>query len=425
MNSIAPYPLPEMATVRQRLYSAPIADASAAVSQTFSTVPIADRTGAGDTVAVAVGSRGIDHLTEVMRQCIRELKDHGLKPFIVPAMGSHGGGTADGQITVLSHLGITEAAMGAPIRADMATVSMGRIQGDVRLYGAKDAYDADHLVVINRVKPHTKFSAPIESGICKMLTIGLGKVDGATEFHRSAVHHGFGIIPEGASAIAETGNFLFGLALLEDGHGRLAEVSAVSPEGLVVEETQLLQKAATWMARIPFEPLDVLVVDVIGKHISGIGMDSNVTGRHRDVTGDFFTSPCVKRIFVRDLAPESDGNANGIGLADVTTRRLVEAMDMEKTYVNATAAISLEKAAIPMHFDSDRRALEVCIRTAGCEDGRLARVVRIRDTKHLETLMVSRALEPDLEDHPEVDRIGPWEMPDFNGDGNLAGFLDV
>jgi len=424
MTPIAPVQIPEMALVRQKLYSAPIADLSAAVSQACATVPIADRTTAGDTVAVAVGSRGIDRLAEVVRRCIQALKDHGLRPILVPAMGSHGGGTADGQVAVLSHLGISEESMGVPISAHMETVSLGRIHDDVRLFHAKSVIEADHLVVINRIKPHTKFSAPIESGICKMLTIGLGKVDGATEFHRSAIQHGFGIIQAGASAVVEKGNFLFGLALLEDGHGRLAEISAVAPDVLVAEETQLLQKAYTWMARIPFAPLDVLVVDMIGKNISGIGMDSKVTGRHRDVTGDFFTSPHIKRIFVRDLAPESDGNANGIGLADVTTRRLVEAIDFQKTYVNAVAAISPEKAAIPMHFDSDRQALEVCMHTAGHEDGRLTRIVRIRDTKSLETMMVSRALEPELEDHPEVDRIGPWEVPIRRGEDHLVGFRE-
>ncbi|CAB5147282.1 Iron-sulfur cluster-binding protein [Olavius algarvensis associated proteobacterium Delta 3] len=417
--------LPEMAAVRQRLYSAPVLDVPAAVSRTVSTVPLAARTTVGDTVAVAVGSRGIDRLAEVVHQCIQGLKDHGLRPFLVPAMGSHGGGTADGQRAILSHLGITEEAMGAPLCSDMEAISLGRIRGDVHLFCAKDAIEADHLVVINRVKPHTKFSAPIESGICKMLTIGLGKVHGATEFHRSAIRHGFGIIQEGAVAVVEKGNFLFGLALIEDGYSRLAEVSAVSPEGLIAEESQLLRHAYEWMARIPFDPLDVLVVDVIGKNISGIGMDSNVTGRHRDVTGDFFTSPHIKRIFVRDLAPESDGNANGIGLADVTTRRLVDAIDVQKTYVNAIAAISPEKAAIPMHFESDRQAIEACIRTAGYEGGRKARIVRIRDTKSLETMMVSRALASEIEDHSGMDRIGPWKRPGFDGEGNLLKFGGV
>jgi len=419
------FQFPEMAAVRQRLYSAPIAHVPDAVSKALSTISFADRTQTGDTVAVAVGSRGIDRLPEVVGQCIQGLRDHGLRPFLVPAMGSHGGGTSDGQRAVLSHLGITEGRMGAPVYANMDTLSLGRIKGDVDLFCAKDAVDADHLVVINRIKPHTKFSAPIESGICKMLTIGMGKVDGATEFHRCAVRHGFGIIQEGAAKIVEKGNFLFGLALIEDGHGQLAEVSAVSPEGLIAEESRLLRKAYQWMARIPFEPLDVLVVDVIGKNISGIGMDSNVTGRHRDVTGDFFTSPHIKRIFVRDLSPESDGNANGIGLADITTHRLVKAMDVEKTYINSIAAISPEKAAIPMNFESDRQAMEVCIRTAGYEDGRRSRIVRIRDTKSLETMMVSRALESEIEDHPDLERISSWGTPIFDGEGNLAGLKDA
>jgi len=422
MIPTATFQFPEMATVHQRLYSAPTIDIPDAVTRALSTVSLAERTRPGGTVAVAVGSRGIDRLEEVVGRCIQGLRDHGLRPFLVPAMGSHGGGTSEGQKAILSHLGITEDRVGAPVHTNMETLSVGRVKDDVTLFCAKDAVEADHLVVINRVKPHTKFSAPIESGICKMLTIGLGKVDGATEFHRCAIRHGFGTIQEGAVAVVENGNFLLGLALIEDGHGQLAEVSAMSPEGLIAEESRLLQKASRWMGRIPVEPLDVLVVDMIGKNISGIGMDSNVTGRHRDVTGDFFTSPHVKRIFVRDLSPESDGNANGIGLADVTTRRLVNAMDVEKTYVNSIAAISPEKAAIPMHFDSDRQALEVCIRTAGLKDGRQARIVRIRDTKSLEHLIVSRALASDIENHPNLDVIGPWKTPGFDRKGNLPRF---
>lgn len=419
MNNTKPLKYPDMTDVRQKLHASKIKDMPAALLSTFSILPVADMTRPGQTVALAVGSRGINRIDNVVYHCLQFLKDKGLKPFIVPAMGSHGGGTANGQTAVLAKLGITESSMGVPILADMDVVQVGRLSNDLKIFFSKKALEADHIIVINRIKPHTKFRADIESGLCKMLTIGLGKTEGASEFHRCAVKHTFKIIEDAARLIINQGRITFGLALLEDGYGKLAHVEAILPPSFIEREKILLKDATAMMGHIPFDHLDILIVDFIGKDISGIGMDSNITGRHRDIVGDFYTSPHVKRIFVRDLSPASDGNANGIGLADVTTKRLVDVLDLQKTYANALAAISPEKAAIPIYFDSDRESLDACARTIGLDFMAKARVVRIKDTASLEFLQVSKALEPEILSNSNLEQITPWEPLRFDIDDNL------
>ena len=382
------------------------------------------RVAVGVSVAISVGSRGISRLDEVVHQTLRLLEQGGLKPYIVPAMGSHGGATAGGQRQVLEKLGISESAMGVPIAAEMDTDCIGRLKDGTNIYFARQALKADHLVVVNRVKLHTKFRAPIESGICKMLTIGLGKAEGAAEFHRRAVHSSFGIIEDGARMVLAQGNILFGVALLEDGCGQLSRIETLGPGEAVEAEKKLLIAASAMMGRIPLENIDVLVVDQIGKDISGIGMDSNVTGRHRDLVGDFYAAPFVKRIFVRELTPATEGNANGIGLADATTRRLAAAVDREKTYKNAITAISPEKAAIPICFETDRQAVSACIRTAGVADPQKTRLVRIRNTKSLEVMQVSAAFAADIESNSKIALLTPWQPMGFDEKGNLPPLAD-
>ena len=419
MNHTAPINFPDTAIVKQALAASPIKDIPAAVMSSFAKLPFLDTSKTGKTVAVAVGSRGISHIDRIVYHCLEFLKDRDLNPFIVPAMGSHGGATAEGQKAVLAKLGITPSTMGVPIHSEMDVVLLEKLNNRLNLYFSKRALEADHIIVINRVKPHTKFRADIESGLCKMLTIGLGKTAGATEFHQRAIKHSFSIIEEAAHVIIPRLNLLFGIALLEDGYGDLSRVEAILPSSIIRREKKLLQESSSMMGRIPFDGLDILIIDYLGKDISGIGMDANVTGRHRDIVGDFSISPHVKRIFVRDLSPASDGNANGIGLADVTTKRFVEAMDRQKTYVNSLAAISPEKAAIPVYFDTDRQSMEACARTIGTSSMEKVRIVRIKDTSSLQFLQVSKALEPDILSNPHMERITPWEPFQFDENDNL------
>ena len=413
---------PDTTVIRQQLVRAPIAGIAAHLQPAVGTLLQRRPLRSGQTVAVGVGSRGINRLDEVVHQTLRLLEKGGLQPVIVPAMGSHGGATAQGQRQVLEKLGISESSMGVPVAAEMETDCLGRLEDGTKIHWARRVLKADHLVIINRVKPHTKFRAAIESGLCKMLTIGLGKAEGAAEMHRRAIHSGFGIIEDAARVILGQGSVLFGVALLEDGCGQLSRVEVVAPDRWIETEKELLQEATAMMGRIPLEHIDVLVVDQIGKDISGIGMDSNVTGRHRDLVGDFSGAPFVKRIFVRDLTAATEGNANGIGLADATTRRLAAAVDREKTYKNAITAISPEKAAIPICFDTDREALSVCIRTAGVADPRRARLVRIRSTKHLEEMQVSQAFAEEIEANPKLEKLSAWRSLAFDSKGNLQPF---
>lgn len=415
------FPMPLVALYRQSLQTAPLADPCGSLIRALKPL-VAASVRPGERVAIAVGSRGIGSLAKLVKTAVGVFRDAGAFPLVVPAMGSHGGGTGQGQREVLAGLGITETAVGAPVEAQEETVALDP-SGAPRILFSRSALNADHLVVINRVKPHTKFRAPIESGLCKMLTIGLGNRAGAVDYHQTAVATGFGIIEASARKILQRVNLLCGIALIEDAQGNLAHLKALPPHGLIEEEKALLRRAAGLMARIPIDGIDILVVDHIGKDISGIGMDSNVTGRHRDITGDFFEHPHVRRIFVRDLSPGADGNGNGIGLADFTTRRLLDALDMEKTRVNALAAISPEKAALPMAFDTDRRALEACFRTCGRASAQDARLVRIRSTRDLAVLVMSRAMAADAESIPELVRIGPWQPLAFDAAGNLSPML--
>ncbi len=417
---------PEMAFVRQKFVVSGISDISATVQASFKAIPsgiMASQSEKGESVAVAVGSRNIDNLDLVVDQCLRFLEQRGFKPFIVPAMGSHGGATADGQKSVLAKYGITEEKMKVPIVTDMAVCCVAEHPSGLKIFISKAALAADHIVIINRIKPHTKFKADIESGLCKMMTVGLGKDPGASEFHRYAVDHSFSIIEDAAEILLKKINILFGVALLEDGYGKLAHIEAILPDQLIRQEKILLKKAFHMMGSIPFDFLDILIIDQFGKDISGIGMDSTITGRHRDIVGDIKIAPNAKRIFVRDLSPGSDGNANGIGLADFTTRRLVDRIDMEKTYVNAITAISPEKAAIPIHFDSDKKCLDACARTTGIVEFNDLRVVRIKNTASLKYMQVSRSLEAEVRENSNMSLATPWQPFTFNESGNLSVFF--
>jgi hypothetical protein len=414
---------PKMAFVRQSLVSREIADIPEAFGAAMIPAAKSLKSGNGASVAVCVGSRHINRLDELVFQCVRFLEENGFRPFIVPAMGSHGGATPDGQKAVLAGFNVTEDTMKAPIAVEMGTQAVDALGADLPLYVATDALAADYIVPINRIKPHTKFSGAIESGLCKMLTIGLGKADGAAAFHRAAVTRGFGIIEQAAEKVLSHLNILFGVGVLEDGCGRLSSIDVLMPEAIIEREKALLVEAKQMMPGIPFDSIDILIIDQIGKDISGIGMDSNVTGRHRDIVGDFYTKPHVKRIFVRELSPASDGNANGIGLADVTTRRLADAVDWQKTFVNAVAAVSPEKAALPMHFETDRECLTACAQTTGIAEPADLRIVRIRHTGNLSYLQVSNSLASEIQSTPALERISEWGPLAFDVSDNLEDFI--
>jgi hypothetical protein len=366
----------------------------------------------GRQVAVALGSRGIDRIALVARALIDWLRERGAEPFVIPAMGSHGGATPEGQLELLESYGITSDLMGAPVRAEMGTDDVGKTTSGIPVRVSQVARAADAVVLVNRIKPHTDFeSTTLGSGLLKMAAIGLGKIDGASACHAAAARLGY------ETALGEVGDAVlarmprvYGVGLLEDGTHRLARIAVLRGHQFAREEPALLQQARAWMPVLPFADVDVLVVDAIGKNVSGAGMDPNVIGRGVHGERMLMCRSTVRVIYARDLTPESHGNATGIGLADVVSTRLVAAMDPTITYTNALAAMKIVPVRIPFHFATDAECLRAAFRLAGV-DPDSARVVRIRDTLALEFLSASEAYLPDINGRDDLEVIGgpePW-----------------
>lgn len=382
--------LPPVCEVRQRFDVLSPVDTAACLEAGWPGV--APRVAAlphGARVAVAVGSRGIADLLPVVRGVVARLRAAGCAPFVVPAMGSHGGSTARGQTLVLQSLGVDEAGVGAPVLATMDVVTLGEADG-IPLFLDRCAAEADGIVLINRVKPHTDFVGPIESGLMKMLVIGLGNQAGADYYHRLGVVRGLqDTIPVAARGLLARTNVVFGVALVESEEHRIAALRVVPPERIEATEMELLNLARQHLPRLPLDDIDLLIVDEMGKDVSGGGLDPNVVGRAGTTWGVRRERPRISRIFVRSLTPHSRGNAAGLGLVDAVTTRLVDQIDYEATAVGALTACCPEDTKIPMVFASDRvaiRSLLTTVRPATREDLRL---VLIRNTRDLATLWVS------------------------------------
>ncbi len=375
----------------------------------------------GDRVAVGVGSRGIDRIGPMVRGFCRVVADAGLRPFLLPAMGSHGGATAHGQTAVLEALGMGETATGFPVRSDMAAERIGTAMGDVPVYFAREALAAQHAVCINRVKPHTKFKAPVESGIAKMLCVGMGKHDGALSFHRWAIRYGFHpLLVEMGRIVLNRTNFRFAVAVVEDERDRVCHVEAVDSHAVPQREPFLLEMAKARFPRLPVDELDVLVVDRIGKEISGAGMDPNVTGRAFDLgESDFSGVLKARRVAVLDLTPETGGNGIGLGCADIITERAFRTLDYDKTLMNALTSLSLRKAFIPVRMPDDRKATQACFSTLGPVAPEAVRAAVIRDTRHVFDFLASPALAMEL-DGAEGVTVGEAAPLAFDASGRLS-----
>jgi hypothetical protein len=413
--------LPPWALVRQRMDPAEVADVAAAVKAALDSVR--DAIAPGSRVCLAVGSRGIDRIDEVVRAAVSWARSAGAEVFVVPAMGSHGGASPEGQLEVLASYGMTPESIGCEIRSSMDTVELGEVRPGVPVFVDRNALEgADVIVPINRVKPHTDFTGEVESGLMKMIAIGLGKQHGADTLHRQgfAVFHD--LIPQTAEFTLARAKIPFGLALIENGYAHLAHIEAVAAAHMARRERELLVFARDLMPRLPFSQIDVLVLDAIGKDISGLGMDSNVVGRY--YKGPTGVGPSIQRIVVRDLTAATEGNAVGIGMADVVLRRAVEKMDAHKTYMNSITAKTPEGARVPLTVDTDRQALSVavasCIKIAPPD----ARIVRIRDTKHLGLLYVSQAAIEEVLATGLCEIVRPLEEIEFDRDGMLASSME-
>ena len=410
--------LPKMIRVRQTFPRPRVVDIPTAVTQTLGAAAL--RVKPGDTVAVGAGSRGIANIDVIVGATVRWLKDLGARPFVFPAMGSHGGGTAEGQLSVLDHYGITEATMGCPVRATMDVVQVGEALG-LPVWLDKLAAEADWIGIVNRVKPHTDFKGSIESGLFKMMTIGLGKHKGAIQYHRANIHHGYEtvITSVGREMLAKA-RIGFGVGIVENGYDETAVVEAFAPEALESGERRLLKSAREWMARLPFSPIDVLIVEEMGKNISGSGMDTNVIGRPSNPHEPFPNDPKILWIVTLDLTEESYGNAVGIGNADFTTRRLVDKIDMKPTLINAITACAPGGAKVPATFDTDREAVETALSCIGLTSPDKARVIRIKNTLMLGQIDVSEAYAAEIAKRPDLTPIGDASPLPFDAAGRIV-----
>ncbi|MBC7109941.1 MAG: DUF2088 domain-containing protein [Archaeoglobi archaeon] len=396
------YEFPRMAKVRQKIEAPKLEDFVSEIRNELRRAGIQELVKPGAEICITAGSRGIANIPEIIATVVDEVKKCGGKPFIIPAMGSHGGGTPKGQIEVLEHLGITPETVGAPIRATMEVVEIGRLENGTPVYIDKYAAQSDGIIVVGRVKPHTDFKDRIESGLMKMMVIGLGKQKGAEMIHRYQAEGYHKLLPEAAKLIMKNSPVILGLAVVENARHEIAIVRALRPEEIEEEEPKLLEKAKDLMARIPFKEIDVLIVDEMGKNISGTGMDTNVTGRFW-VPGEHEPrAPKIKRIVVLDLTEETYGSAVGIGLADLTTQKLVSKIDYQATFLNALTAGWPETAKIPPFLPSDRDAIAVALQLCGPVDPKDAKVVRIKNTLELEEFWISESLIKLVKEDPEL-----------------------
>ncbi len=384
---------PRIFRVRQKFDFPQIDDVPGEVRRQLERLELHRRVSPGQSVAVTGGSRGIAQIAVILRAVVEHLRALGASPFIVPAMGSHGGGTAQGQREVLESYGITETSVGCPIRAGMETVVVCQTAEGFPVHFDRYAYEADHVVVVNRVKPHTRFVGDLESGLMKMLLIGLGKCAGATVYHRAIQDYSFGqIIRSVAGEVIARCRILAGLAIVENGHDQTARIEAVRPEEFASRERHLLTLARQWMARLPFDRVDLLLIDRIGKNLSGTGLDTNVVGRkfddHKAIDGEL---PKVKLIAVRGLTPETHGNAVGLGIAEFCRSRVLRQTDMAAMRLNAIVAGHISAAMLPLDYETDAEILDLALGSIGLAEPPDARLLWIRDTLDLAEVECSTA----------------------------------
>jgi hypothetical protein len=381
-----------------------LADVRAEARRQLEQSGFAARLQPGARVAIGVGSRGIANIAAIVQSVVQYWRDHGIGPFIFPAMGSHGAATPEGQADVLAHFGITEQSMGCPILSRLEVVSLGETDEGIEVFMDAAAHGADAVMIVGRVKWHTNFNGRLESGLMKMMAIGLGKFAGAQKYHTHAQRIGLEhVIRAAGRRVLQSGKMIGGLAIIEDAHHNTAKLDAVPAECMEPREEENLALAKSWMPRLPCD-LDVLIVDEMGKNISGTGMDAKVVNRGPASEYNPWPGlPSIRRIFVRDLDPRSHGNAVGIGMADATTDRLVRHVDWEPTRVNALSSGNTSRIRVPAHFASDRDGLRWVAATAGKLDPAQVTYGWIRNTLDLDRLAISPNLRARIEESPQIE----------------------
>ncbi|MEH7436651.1 lactate racemase domain-containing protein [Neobacillus drentensis] len=410
---------PHVVKIRQRFHGPVVEDIDTEIAHQLSKVELSKQVKPGMRIAITAGSRGIANIAVIIRACANELKKLGAQPFIIPTMGSHGGATAEGQVEVLHSLGITEEFCGAPILSSMEVVQVGKTPEGMPVHIDKNAWEADGILLMGRVKVHTDFKSPIgiESGLMKMAAIGLGKHKQALLIHSYGVHGIRDIMPEVAKVLLEKTKILSGVAIIENAFEQTAILEAIPTASIPQREKELLAESAALMPKLPVEDIDVLVVDEIGKNYSGTGMDTNIIGRIRILGVQEPTAPKIKYIVASNVSEESHGNALGIGLADLTTRRLFDQVDHQKMNENVITSTFLHRAMIPIVLENDRDAIEAAMRANWGIEPEKTRFIRIPNTLHLEYMYVSEALLPEITGLDHIELIGEPEEMVFDENG--------
>ena len=411
-----PIPIPRVAGVSQKFDRPRMDDSGGALKQILNTSGVLESVFPKMEIAIAVGSRGISNQPVLVKLIAEALREKGVRPFLVPAMGSHGGATADGQKKTLEDLGFGEDKIGVPIRSSMETVRVGTSENGLPVHVDKNAHEADGIVIINRIKPHTSFRGPYESGLMKMIAIGLGKQKGAEICHELGIERIAENFPAIARVTIEKENILFAIGLLENAYHETCRVELLRKEEIETEEPKLQEAAKRLLPKLHFTDIDVLVIDEIGKNISGTGFDTNVVGRYH--TPGCSGGPNVTRLVILNVTDETHGNANGLGIADFTTRRIFDQFSFENTYPNALTSTVLPSVKIPMVLETDLLAIKAAIKTCNILDKRNVRLIRIKNTNEIERIEVSESMLDGVRDNPYLSIETDLYPLALNDDGN-------
>ncbi len=413
--------LPQIFRVRQSFEGPRLDDAPDEVEAQLAGLNLGEKVSPGQSVAITAGSRGITDIDKIIRAIVQHFIGLGAKPFVVPAMGSHGGGTAEGQRKVIESYGITEEFIGCPIRAGMETVIVCKTDEGIPVHFDRHAFEADHVVVCGRVKPHTHFTGAVESGLMKMMLIGLGKCEGANTYHRAIHDYSFDqIVRSVAGRLFEKCNILAGVAIVENAYDQTARIDAVPATQFETREAELLVAAKKWMPRLPFEQVDVLLIDRMGKNISGVGFDANIVGRksndHKAVDGEV---PNVKRIAVRGLTPETHGNAVGIGMAEFCRSQLLRETDFQAVRLNALVSGHVSAGMIPLDYETDREILDAALATVGLAELPDKKLLWIADTLHLAEVECSAVYLDEARQRDDLEILTELRDLPLDATGNL------
>lgn len=412
--------LPKFAKIRQRFSATSITDIATCIEEEFQKQNATQKIQPGMEIAITVGSRGIANIPLIVKCVADEIKKREAVPFIIPAMGSHGGATAEGQVEVLEGLGVTEESTGCEIRSSMDVVEVGETSAGIPVYVDKYAYEADGIIVMGRVKPHTDFKSEIESGVLKMASIGMGKHKQALALHTYGIHGIRDMMPEVGKVAMANSKTLYGVGIVENAHEETAIIQMMDPLHIEEEEKMLLKKAFELMPSLPMKELDLLIVDEIGKNYSGTGMDTNIIGRIRVLGVKEPESPSIKYVLASNLSDASHGNALGIGLADLTTKRLFNKLDLKKMNENVVTSTFLDRAKIPIVLDNDREAIAAALRANWGAEDEEARIARIPNTLHIGDMYVSQKVYEELKDHENIEIIEELMELSFDSDGYLS-----